>query len=82
MSKKEDLELQDTMLISDNQYENKENEKENESSGEKEQEKEKEKTAKDIFNEWMGNSTAHATPRLFKDIMIHLKRFCLNGSPI
>lgn len=36
---------------------------------------ESEQNLKELFLEWMNNSTAHATPRLFKDLMIPLKIF-------
>jgi hypothetical protein len=38
---------------------------------------ETEQKLKNVFLEWMNNSTAHATPRLFKDLMIPLKIFWL-----
>jgi hypothetical protein len=36
-----------------------------------------EKTLKDIFLDWMSNSTAHAMPRVFKDYQLQIKLFWL-----
>jgi hypothetical protein len=38
---------------------------------------ETEQNLKGLFLEWMNNSTAHATPRLFKELIIPLKIFWL-----